>query len=53
MIDDMGTDPLHLVHLRQKPVVEAAPVAPVVEAAPAVETPKPAKKKRRYYPKKK
>ena len=35
------------------PVVEAAPVAPVVEAAPAVETPKPAKKKRRYYPKKK
>ena len=37
----------------QTPVVEAAPVAPVVEAAPAVEAPKPAKKKRRYYPKKK
>jgi len=38
------------------PVVEAAPVvevAPVVESAPAVEAPKPAKKKRRYYPKKK
>jgi uncharacterized protein HemX len=37
----------------QTPVVEVAPVAPVVEAAPAVEVPKPAKKKRRYYPKKK
>ena len=37
----------------QTPVVEAAPVAPVVEAVPAVEAPKPAKKKRRYYPKKK
>jgi seryl-tRNA synthetase len=35
------------------PVVEAAPVAPVVDATPAVEAPKPAKKKRRYYPKKK
>jgi cytoskeletal protein RodZ len=35
------------------PVVEAAPVAPVVESAPVVEAPKPAKKKRRYYPKKK
>ena len=40
----------------QTPAVEeapVAPVAPVVEAAPAVEAPKPAKKKRRYYPKKK
>ena len=35
------------------PVVEVAPVALVVEAAPVVEAPKPAKKKRRYYPKKK
>ena len=35
------------------PVVEVTPVAPVVEAAPVVEVPKPAKKKRRYYPKKK
>lgn len=38
------------------PVVEAAPVvevAPAVESAPVVEAPKPAKKKRRYYPKKK
>lgn len=37
------------------PAVEEAPVikaAPVVEA-PVVEAPKPAKKKRRYYPKKK
>jgi cytoskeletal protein RodZ len=36
------------------PVVETAPT-PVVEApaAPVVEAPKPAKKKRRYYPKKK
>jgi len=40
----------------QAPVVEAAPVVevtPVAEVAPVVETPKPAKKKRRYYPKKK
>jgi cytoskeletal protein RodZ len=37
----------------ETPVVEEAPVAPVVEAAPVVESPKPAKKKRRYYPKKK
>ena len=35
------------------PIVESAPAAPVVEAAPTVEAPKPAKKKRRYYPKKK
>jgi hypothetical protein len=35
------------------PVVEAAPVAPAAEVAPVVEAPKPAKKKRRYYPKKK
>lgn len=34
----------------QAPVVEATPV---VETAPVVEAPKPAKKKRRYYPKKK
>jgi cytoskeletal protein RodZ len=33
--------------------VEETPVVPVVEAAPVVEAPKPAKKKRRYYPKKK
>ena len=40
----------------QLPVVEAAPVVevtPVAEVTPVVETPKPAKKKRRYYPKKK
>jgi cytoskeletal protein RodZ len=36
-----------------EPVVEATPATPVVEAAPVVEAPKPAKKKRRYYPKKK
>jgi cytoskeletal protein RodZ len=35
------------------PVVEAAPAAPAAEVAPVVEAPKPAKKKRRYYPKKK
>ena len=35
------------------PIVESAPAAPVVEAAPTVEAPKPVKKKRRYYPKKK
>jgi len=35
------------------PLVDEAPVVPVVEAAPVVEAPKPAKKKRRYYPKKK
>jgi hypothetical protein len=35
------------------PIVEVAPVAPVIESAPVVEAPKPTKKKRRYYPKKK
>jgi hypothetical protein len=34
------------------PVVEPV-VVPVVETAPVIEAPKPAKKKRRYYPKKK
>jgi uncharacterized protein HemX len=34
-------------------VIDDAPVAPVVKAAPVTEAPKPAKKKRRYYPKKK
>ena len=35
------------------PVVEATPAAQAVEVTPVVEAPKPAKKKRRYYPKKK
>jgi uncharacterized protein HemX len=47
------TSPKVEVVEEKTPVVEAAPVVPVVEAAPVVEAPKPAKKKRRYYPKKK
>ncbi len=47
------TSPKVEVIEEEVPTVEETPAVPVVEAAPVVEAPKPAKKKRRYYPKKK